>query len=308
LDGTMQQQAMDQRAATPPADTATAVREGPNHARLSQLASTLNQGRAVQRLARMSGGVVQRQVTFPAGVVTHTRNAAETLMGGSTYAVTPAVINGKEIPPSSNKKGLIRSPGYDFHEDTNRPLGTRYQLELHVANQTVSYRMELPTDGPWVYPGVATVDQVNQYLSAHGVQNPNDNDLNGARAATLTVVPAGTLKARIRTHELHHVQEQRDAADAILVPWDQEVQDSKAAADNLTGRGPLELMGDYDRLCAPDKSEQEIADELVARIEHLGNAFHEEDAGKPPVITAHSRDTTGATWHYRVTLSLEHLG
>ena len=99
----MQQQASHQRTDRPPAQAATAARQGPGHARLTQLAATLNRGAPAQRLARMSGAVVQRQVNFVPGVISQTRNAADTIMGGSTYAVTPAVINNKEIPPTRNK-------------------------------------------------------------------------------------------------------------------------------------------------------------------------------------------------------------
>ncbi len=88
------------------------------------------------------------------------------------------------------------------------------------------------------------------------------------------------------------------------MPWDQELQNSKAVADTLVGRDPLVLLQSYDEI-GPEKSAQQIADLLVARIQHLGEAYHETEEGQPPVTTRTFLDKSRDPWEYRVDLKLE---
>jgi hypothetical protein len=229
------------------------------------------------------GATIQRAIINTPPVITENLNVAHSWKGGGDYAVTPSIINGKEIPPTSNKEGLIHSLGFDFIDLGEDDKAHRFQLQLIIPNQNVGYRLDLPTDGPWHLPS-AKVKVIDAFIGLDGLKTPQRTEEEDELECILILMPDGDLKGQIRNHEMHHVDEQQQAIDEILVPWDQLLQASKIPADQLTNRGPLELLADYGKI-GPKKTSQEVADELVSRLKELGEAYHETDHGKPPVVS-----------------------
>ncbi len=245
--------------------------------------------------------IIQRRIRYSDPVITEDLNVAKSWKGGGDYAVTPSVINSKRIPPTSNKIGLIKEVGYNFIDKAPEDEENRFHLELLIPIQEVSYRLELPTDGPWVLPDIP-VEEIDAFIRVYGLKSPERTAEEEKMKCGLIVLEDGNLKENIRKHELHHVREQEQAVTEILVPWDDKIEDSKSAADQLTNRDPLKLILDYKKI-GPGKSAQDIADELVARLEALGNAYHDTEEGKPPVITRFEFDKP--TRIYKVWLKLE---
>lgn len=245
--------------------------------------------------------VVQRDVVFRPPVFTHTRNLAHAWKGGGDYAVTPSIINGKEIPPTTNKQGLINAPQFHFRDVGVPGAADRFQLHMGVPTQEVGYRMDLPNDGPWTLPDVR-VEEIDAFIGIDGLQTPPRTEEEQNLTCTLQILPDGDLKGKIRAHEMHHANEQAQAVNEILVPWDQELQDAQPLANQLRNRGPLELLKSFDAI-GPDRSAQDVADALVHRLKELGDAYHSTEEGRPPKITRFQLDKKAKI--YRVWLRLD---
>jgi hypothetical protein len=217
-------------------------------------------------------------------VETQTRNIAPTFAGHSDpYAVTHAVINGREIPPRSNKNGLLNAPTHDYSGNRS-PFG----LVMQVPTQTTGYRMDLPTAGPWDYPGTMTVGLIDEFVKVHSAVRPvipEREEEEASRSVNLRILADGGLEGMIRAHELHHAQDQQRAIDEIIGAWDIELQAVSVRANAVTGTGPLELMGEYERLMDGVAEAQQVADRFADRMEADGNAYHQTEGGRPPVVS-----------------------
>jgi hypothetical protein len=282
-----------------------ALNQGPRPALHAHLAQLVTHKARPQRRAAFStapdAAPIQRMVQIDPEVVTRDRNVAVSWKGMPSYADTYAVINGKRIPPTANKAGLIKPPEFDFI-----PHAQQFQLQLTVPTQVVTSLLELPNlpeSGHWELAGV-TVGEIDAFVGAHGGKPPGRSVQDKEQPCTLIVEPDGNLADKIESHERHHLQDNLDAVKDILVPWDAALQDSKGAADQLVGRGPLELLAAYDEIGPPENA-QAIADRLVARIKELGEAYHETEQGQPPVITGVALDKGRMPWQYRIRLKLE---
>jgi uncharacterized protein DUF4157 len=273
---------------------------------MGDMANRMRDARPESRLEAgpaAGASILQRRVVDRDPVVTETRNVALCWKGGGAYADTPSVINGKDIPPTSNKQGLILSPDFNFIERKDQDSAHRYRLELTVPTQQVGYRLELPTDGPWDLGKNVSVREIEAFLENARVNVPQRKEEEEEKQATLRVMPDGDLKGQIRKHEMHHVAEQAEAIAEVLKPWDKELEDSKEEVDKLVGRGSLELIALYEPI-GPKESAQEIANALVALLEKKGKAYHATEEGQEPVLTRCELDTSKDPWLYKIWLQL----
>src|SRR5579864_7461060 len=266
-----------------------ALNHGPKAALQAHLAQFVTSAARPQRALSFSTpdvAAVQRMVRIDPEVLVRSRDVAASWKGMPSYADTYTVINGKRIPPTSNKVGSIKPPEFGFLDREAAPPQSRFQLQLRVPTQVIVPLLELPTfpvNDRWELTGV-TVGEIDAFVEAHSGKRPPRSERDKEQPCTLVVVPEGDLAGKIESHERRHLQDNLKAVDDILVPWDDALEDSKDTADTLVSRGPLELLNAYDTI-GPRDSAQVIADRLVARIAGLGEAYHETEEGQPPVIT-----------------------
>lgn len=242
------------------------------------------QSRNTKRTMHNIDGAIQRAVITTPPDLVFDRNVAVAWKGGGAYADTPAIINGKVIPPSSNKEGMILEP---------RLVDVGGVWRTMPADQHVGCRIEAPGAGPWTFPTPVGLEELDAFARAGEAVIPERSATESSHDYTLIVHGSpsdGVLHQAIFTHELHHVEEQNEVIDNVLVPWDAQV-----TAQTASAMDPLSAGLAYDRLGI--EKAQDVADTIVDQMRIKGLAFHDTDQGKEPDIANVVLDEPAQTYN-----------
>jgi hypothetical protein len=230
---------------------------------------------------------LQRQVVDNGGTAINNRNVAVAWKGGGAYADTPSIFNTREIPPTTNKAGMILEPRLAEVGNVWRTL---------PATQNVGWRMELPTAGPWIHPSQAKLEELDAFAQGGGWNAPERDETEKDIPFTLRVegVPSSVaLMQSILAHEMQHTVEQNEIVGDILEPWDQDV-----AANTAAGPDPLSAGLAYDALHI--QPAQDVADDIVNELIRKGQAFHGTPEGQEPEIAHAGADFSTQVYTVRL--------
>lgn len=150
--------------------------------------------------------------------------------------------------------------------------------------------MELPTRNGWEMN--VTAQNIKVKLEnqdrANGVAIPIGSSESGSLTLTVRGHPNdGTFADMVRTHEDVHVRDIQRAVNAVLRPWDARLNNFRRLGTRFVG--PTEMVATAQLYAAAGGTPEEIGDRFAGMLQELGDAFHDTQAGKGPVIVGIAR-------------------
>jgi Domain of unknown function (DUF4157) len=162
--------------------------------------------------------VAQRQLNWHEGARTKVKNLTGPILNFTDFGITPVRVNQTEIPPGNAAAALLGPAILINHREDGR-------VEASIAAEPINfvgYRMELPTDPPWIrQTTVAHAHAALGMISAFGISENVAPDRNEAINVEAKGLPSDAgFAALVEQHEEVHVQELIELIQTILTPWD----------------------------------------------------------------------------------------
>ncbi len=205
------------------------------------------------------------------------------------YGITKTTLNGA-VYPGGSKENFVSALIAPTLSVGTGSLGGAGVTVQSVPVQDVSYVMELPTNGPWqlrVSASNIKVKIASQPI-LEGVGIPVEDEEAGELTLHVRGIPTDSIFADlVETHEDVHVADIQTAINQILEPWDARLSHFRNHGTQFEG---MSVETATRRLYeAAGGTPREIADRFVDTLRHMGNVFHNTDAGKAPTIVAMAR-------------------
>lgn len=230
-----------------------------------------------------SANTIQREVLYSAGSRTNVVNVAESVGRMVDFGITKTVLNGAQYP-GGGRAGFVAALLEPRLRVERGHSSVAVSVEA-VPTQRVSFVMELPTRDGWemaVTAGNVKVKLENQ-TRAPGVNIPIADGETTALTLNVRGAPDdGTFADMVKTHEDVHVRDIQRAVDAVLRPWDTRL--TNFCRLGIRFQGPTEMAATAQLYEAAGGTPEEIGGRFADTLRDLGDAFHDTDAGKGPVI------------------------
>lgn len=263
---------------------------------------------ALQRAVgnRAVAAVVQRQLTRSPTLQSTPFNLATNIVTGRELGITPAIINGNEIPVDAGSAAAIEAALVAPTVATTQS-GTQFRARATAPVNTVGAHVKLPqpcpattVDSPariamrlglaedkvrhgWIYRSakVEVLDrrQANTTATIHG--EPSDKQFD----------------AEIKAHEMHHADDHWAAAQQILGAWDQ-----KLSNPATVGTGATAAEAEANLHQAAGGTPRQVARQLDAELNRRNDVFHNSDEGRQSGLKGYWIERDGskviAHWGY----------
>lgn len=245
------------------------------------LAQPNNDKSPLQMTAAQNSGepVAQRMINWMEPQISHVKDLVDTVLAFTDFGVTPAIINGVEIP-GGDASNAIFGPTFQFRDTAE---GVELSVQSEAINM-VGYRVELPTHPPW--------ERMVPYDQARSAIEMLQGQLTGdpAPADTSTVITLrvhglpndNTFAQLVDQHEDYHVREVRAIIGAILGPWDERIRRFEAEHRTVAGTDREDAKTKF--YATVGGTPAEISTQIVARLKASGLAFHATPVGGSPTI------------------------
>ncbi|MEX2512672.1 MAG: DUF4157 domain-containing protein [Cyclobacteriaceae bacterium] len=221
--------------------------------------------------------VVQRTTNFAAGTVTATTNLASHLISGRRDAgFTPPTLNGTMILSAAAAVGAIKPPTIRGRSNMD---GTETVWVDKVAANEASFKMEVPSGGPWS----TVTPKVNADAMFTSIGFPAQAACATAGNTTFSVKgkPSDAdLAANVTTHENLHASDHKAGFNNVIVPWDTKLEAAKSAKTEFSGANGA--AAEASLFAAMGGTTNKIATDQHNKWMALNNATH---AGKVTVAT-----------------------
>lgn len=220
------------------------------------------------------------------------------------YGITKTTLNGAVYPGGSKENFVSALIAPTLSVGTGSLGGPAVSVQS-VPVQDVSYVMELPTNGPWQLRVSASNIKVKlgSQPIMEGLGIPIEDEEAGELTLHVRGIPTDAIFAElVETHEDVHVGDIQTAINQILEPWDARLSHFRNHGTQFEG---MSVETATRRLYeAAGGTPREIADRFVDTLRHMGNVFHNTDAGKAPTIVAMAR--SGPVEDSTLTVYLKH--
>lgn len=224
--------------------------------------------------------VVQRQLTWREGPRAKVKNLTGPILNFTDFGITPVMVNQTEIPPGNAAAALL---GPAILINPLEQGGVEASIAAEPIN-FVGYRMELPTDPPWIQQ--ATVAHANAALgmiSAFSISEHVAPDRDAVINVEAKGLPSDAgFAALVEQHENVHVQELIELITEILVPWDARISEFRlqqrvfAGEDEDQARALLfEALGG---------TAAQVGQRFNDGLRERGLAFHQTVEGSSPTV------------------------
>lgn len=236
-----------------------------------------------QSLQLKKSNTIQREVLYSSGSRTNLVNVAESVGRMVDFGITKTVLNGAQYP-GGGRAGFVSALAEPRLGVERGPASVSVFVEA-VPTQRVSFVMELPTRDGWQMAVTANNIKVKleNQQRAPGVNIPiADGETTGLTLEVSGLPNNGTFADMVKTHEDVHVRDIQRAVDAVLRPWDTRLANFCRLGTRFTG--PTEMAAAAQLYEAAGGTPLEIGDRFATLLRDLGDAFHDTDAGKGPVI------------------------
>jgi hypothetical protein len=164
-------------------------------------------------------------------------------------------------------------------------LGGKAVSVQSVPVQELSYIMELPTSGRWRLnvsaPNIK--EKIKNQPIMEGVNIPIEPDEAGNLRLEVRGLPNNAIFADlVEAHEDVHVGDMKTAIDTILKPWDTRLSNFRNQGTQFEGMTEETATARLYR--AAGGTPREVAVRFADTLRHMGNVFHQTEAGKAPTI------------------------
>jgi hypothetical protein len=234
--------------------------------------------------------IIQRRVDWVEGTRERTRNLSEMFhisdASAADFGITPAIVNGHEIGAPPYPK--VNAPTFQF---TANALGG---VDLRVAAtpvNSVSYRMSLPSKGPWrgSFPCGLVLSHIGIGVEHRSAEVNAFAEEKGAAAVPVEVQGFPNNEAIqnwVERHEGVHVQHLQDVMQDVLGVWDRMIENYRVVGQAVQGASPAAAEQNF--YLQVGGTPQEIADRLVDEFNQKSSIFHHSAVGRdPPALSVH---------------------
>ncbi|MBZ5522843.1 MAG: hypothetical protein LAP21_11450 [Acidobacteriia bacterium] len=224
--------------------------------------------------------VIQRQLSWHEGARTKVTNLTGPILDFTDFGVTPSIVNGTEIPPGDAAAALL-GPAILF----NRLEHGGVEASIHAEPiNVISYRMELPSDPPWVRQ--ATVDHASsalEMLSKFSISHAVAPDRDAVITVEAKGLPSdGGFAALVEQHEDVHVRELAEVVHEILLPWDTRIAQFRVQGRKFVGENEVAAAALlYEALGG---TAAQVGARFNNALRDRGLAFHHTGEGSSPEI------------------------
>lgn len=226
--------------------------------------------------------VVQRRLIRGADRFENTINLADTILRYTDYGTTFVRLNNAEVP-GGNFNNAVNAPMFR----TRRVDENTYAAAVNdEPDNTVSARVALPTAPAW--EGEASANNLDVRIRGTGQGFSLTEGFIGEKGGRNILLKIhGTMGDQqfanlVRQHEQHHVDDLQTAINDVLTPWDTAIHD--AFQNNTEVNGADAEAAKQAMYVQLGGTPAQIGLAFRNRLQELGVAYHQQDAGGMPTI------------------------